>query len=58
MDKSYLELYLEYKDNLASLTSDNQYYEGMQQIIDTGVNKYSLFNRYFSFFYRTKFMNI
>lgn len=47
MDKSYLELYLEYKDNLASLTSDNQYYEGMQQIIDTGVNKYSLFNRYF-----------
>ena len=47
MDKSYLELYLEYKDYLASLTSDDSYYDGMSDTINTGVSKYSLFNRYF-----------
>jgi exonuclease SbcC len=47
MDKSYLELYLEYKDYLASLTADNQFYDELDRAIDTGVNKYSLFNRYF-----------
>lgn len=47
MEKSYLELYLEYKDSLASLTTDNVFYDAMEHCIDTGVNKYSLFNRYF-----------
>lgn len=47
MDKSYLELYLEYKDNLASLTTDNVFYDALENCVDTGENKYSLFNRYF-----------
>lgn len=47
MEKSYLELYLEYKDSLASLTTDNVFYDAMEHCIDTGENKYSLFNRYF-----------
>ena len=47
MEKSYLELYLEYKDSLASLTADNVFYDAMENCIDTGENKYSLFNRYF-----------
>lgn len=47
MEKSYLELYLEYKDSLASLTTDNVFYDAMENSIDTGENKYSLFNRYF-----------
>ncbi len=47
MEKSYLELYLEYKDSLASLTTDNVFYDAMENCIDTGDNKYSLFNRYF-----------
>ncbi len=47
MEKSYLELYLEYKDSLASLTTDNVFYDAMENCIDTGENKYSLFNRYF-----------
>ena len=47
MEKSYLELYLEYKDSLASLTTDNVFYDAMENCIDTGNNKYSLFNRYF-----------
>ena len=47
MEKSYLELYLEYKDSLASLTTDNVFYDAMENCIDTGDNRYSLFNRYF-----------
>ncbi|MBR3835746.1 MAG: hypothetical protein IKJ69_03025 [Clostridia bacterium] len=47
MEKSYLELYLEYKDSIASLTTDNVFYDAMENCIDTGENKYSLFNRYF-----------
>lgn len=47
MEKSYLELYLEYKDSLNSLTTDNVFYDAMENCIDTGDNKYSLFNRYF-----------
>ncbi|MBR0349364.1 MAG: hypothetical protein IIX16_06970 [Clostridia bacterium] len=47
MEKSYLELYLEYKDSLASLTTDSVFYDAMENCIDTGENKYSLFNRYF-----------
>ena len=47
MEKSYLELYLEYKDSLNSLTTDNVFYDAMEHCIDTGENKYSLFNRYF-----------
>ncbi len=47
MEKSYLELYLEYKDSLASLTTDNVFYDAMENCIDTGENRYSLFNRYF-----------
>ena len=47
MDKSYLELYLEYKDNMAALTTDNQFYENMVDIVDRGKTSYSLFNRFF-----------
>ena len=47
MNKSYLELYLEYKDNLASLTTDEGFYDAMSACIDSGNNKFSLFNRYF-----------
>ncbi len=47
MEKSYLELYLEYKDSLASLTTDNVFYDALEYCVDTGDNKYSLFNRYF-----------
>ncbi len=47
MEKSYLELYLEYKDSLNSLTTDNVFYDAMEHCIDTGDNRYSLFNRYF-----------
>lgn len=47
MDKSYLELYLEYKDKMSSLTTDNQFYETMEDIIERGKASYSLFNRYF-----------
>lgn len=47
MAKSYLELYLEYKDSLASLTTDDMYYDSMNDSITSGQNKYSLFNRYF-----------
>ena len=47
MEKSYLELYLEYKDSLNSLTTDNVFYDAMENCIDTGDNRYSLFNRYF-----------
>ena len=36
MDKSYLELYLEYKDKMSSLTTDNQFYETMEDIIERG----------------------
>lgn len=47
MPKSYLELYLEYKDYLSSLTTDNDFYDSMADSISRGENKYSLFNRYF-----------
>ncbi len=47
MNKSYLELYLEYKDYLASATSDNEFYSEMDTAINSGTNSYSLFNRYF-----------
>ena len=47
MNKSYLELYLEYKDYLASATSDNEFYDEMDTAIKSGTNSYSLFNRYF-----------
>ena len=47
MNKSYLELYLEYKDYLASATSDNEFYNEMNTAINSGTNSYSLFNRYF-----------
>lgn len=47
MNKSYLELYLEYKDYLASATSDNEFYTEMNTAINSGTNSYSLFNRYF-----------
>ncbi len=47
MAKSYLELYLEYRDSIASLTTDNMYYDVMGDAISGGQNKYSLFNRYF-----------
>ncbi len=47
MEKSYLELYLEYKDSLATLTTDSVFYDALEHCIDTGDNRYSLFNRYF-----------
>ena len=47
MNKSYLELYLEYKDYLASATTDNEFYDEMNTAINSGTNSYSLFNRYF-----------
>ena len=47
MDKSYLELFLEYKESMDALTTDNQFYETMGDIIDRGKTSYSLFNRYF-----------
>lgn len=47
MNKSYLELYLEYKDHLASATTDNEFYDEMDTAIKSGTNSYSLFNRYF-----------
>lgn len=47
MEKSYLELFLEHKDSLASLTTDNVFYDAMENCISTGESKYSLFNRYF-----------
>lgn len=47
MNKSYLELYLEYKDYLASATADNEFYAEMNTAINSGTNSYSLFNRYF-----------
>lgn len=47
MNKSYLELYLEYKDYLASATSDNEFYSEMDTAINSGTNSYSLLNRYF-----------
>lgn len=47
MNKSYLELYLEYKDHLASATTDNEFYDEMDIAIKSGTNSYSLFNRYF-----------
>lgn len=47
MPKSYLELYLEYQDYLASLTTDNDFYDEMKDLVSRGENKYSLFNRYF-----------
>ncbi|MCI6928923.1 MAG: hypothetical protein MR759_06570 [Ruminococcus sp.] len=47
MNKSYLELYLEYKDYLVSATSDNEFYSEMDTAINSGTNSYSLFNRYF-----------
>ena len=47
MEKSYLELYLEYKDSLNSLTTDSVFYDAMENCIDMGDNRYSLFNRYF-----------
>ncbi len=47
MDKSYLELYLEYKDKMAALTTDNMFYENMVDIVGRGKTSYSLFNRYF-----------
>ena len=47
MNKSYHELYLEYKDYLASATSDNEFYSEMDTAINSGTNSYSLFNRYF-----------
>ncbi len=47
MNKSYLELYLEYKDYLASATADNEFYSEMDTAINSGTNSYSLFNRYF-----------
>lgn len=47
MNKSYLELYLEYKDHLASATTDNEFYDEMETAIKSGTNSYSLFNRYF-----------
>ena len=47
MNKSYLELYLEYKDYLASATTDNEFYDEMDTAINSGTNSYSLFNRYF-----------
>lgn len=47
MDKSYLELFLEYKDSMAALTTDNQFYENMADIVERGKSSYSLFNRYF-----------
>ncbi len=47
MNKSYLELYLEYKDYLASATTDNEFYDEMDTAIKSGTNSYSLFNRYF-----------
>ena len=47
MNKSYLELYLEYKDHLASATTDNEFYDEMDTAIKSGTNSYSLFNIYF-----------
>ncbi len=47
MDKTYLELFLEYKDSMAALTTDNQFYENMADIVERGQSNYSLFNRYF-----------
>ncbi len=47
MDKSYLELFLEYKDSMSALTTDNQFYDTMEDVIDRGKTSYSLFNRYF-----------
>lgn len=47
MDKSYLELYLEYKDSMDSLTTDNQFYDTMGDVIERGKSSFSLFNRYF-----------
>ena len=47
MDKSYLELYLEYKDSMDSLTTDNQFYDTMSDVIERGKSSFSLFNRYF-----------
>lgn len=47
MNKSYLELYLEYKDYLASATTENEFYDEMDTAIKSGTNSYSLFNRYF-----------
>ena len=47
MDKSYLELYLEYKDSMDALTTDNQFYDTMSDVIERGKSSYSLFNRYF-----------
>lgn len=47
MNKSYLELYLEYKDYLASATTENDFYNEMNTAINSGINSYSLFNRYF-----------
>ncbi len=47
MDKSYLELFLEYKTSMSALTTDNQFYETMEDVIDRGKTSYSLFNRYF-----------
>lgn len=47
MNKSYLELYLEYKDYLASATADSEFYDEMDTAIKSGTNSYSLFNRYF-----------
>ena len=47
MSKSYLELYLEYKDYLASATTGNEFYDEMDTAIKSGTNSYSLFNRYF-----------
>ncbi len=47
MSESYLDLYSVYKDKMAQLSEENEYYNYMYEAISTGHNNFSQFNRFF-----------
>lgn len=47
MSESYLDLYSVYKDKMAEMSEENQYYNFMYEAISTGHNSFSQFNRFF-----------
>ncbi len=47
MGESYLDLYSVYKDKMAEMSEDNEYYNFMYEAISSGHNNFSQFNRFF-----------
>ncbi len=47
MSESYLDLYSVYKEKMAELSDENEYFSFMYDAISTGQNNFSQFNRFF-----------